>query len=85
MTYETAGSLRFAGRNSRCSSGVKAASKRTTDRLPVHKTVSLMAGPGRLTLNSVSLAGRPGGPFRMSSRPTTLKNRVFEPPEVEPP
>ena len=55
------------------SAKAKAASKLTPDGLPVHSFRTLMADLGTLTLNDVSLPGRPGSAFRMAARPTALQ------------
>ena len=63
----------------------KAASKMTPDGLPVHSFATLMADLGTLTLNDVSLPGRPTSAFRMAARPTALQKRAFELLEIKPP
>ena len=45
------------------SAKAKAASKQTPDGMPVHSFPTLMADLGTLTLNDVSLPGRPGSAF----------------------
>ncbi len=67
------------------SAKAKAASKQTPDGLPVHSFATLMADLGTLTLNDVSLPGRPGSAFRMAARPTALQKRAFELLEIKPP
>ena len=63
----------------------KAASKQTPDGLPVHSFATLLANLGTLTLNDVSIPGRPGSGIRMTARPTALQNRAFELLEIKPP
>ena len=67
------------------SARAKASSKLTRDGMPVHSFATLMADLGTLTLNDVSLPGRPGSAFRMAARPTALQKRAFELLEIEPP
>ena len=67
------------------SARAKASSKQTPDGMPVHSFRTLMADLGTLTLNDVSLPGRPGSAFRMAARPTALQKRAFELLEIEPP
>ena len=56
------------------SAKAKAASKLTPDGMPVHSFRTLLAGPGTLTLNDVSLPGRPANAFRMAARPAALSS-----------
>ena len=67
------------------SARAKAAAKQTPDGLPVHSFRTLLADLGTLTLNDVSLPGRPGSAFRMAARPTALQKRAFGLLEIEPP
>ena len=55
----------------------KAASKRTTDDLPVHSFRGLLAELGTLTANTMQMA-QGGATFTLRTQPTAVQQRCFE-------
>ncbi len=60
------------------SAKLKADTKTAADGLPVHSMTTLLADLATLTLNRVSLPGRPDSAFHAVARPTPVQARAFE-------
>ena len=62
----------------------KAATKTTPDGFPVHSLTTLLVDLATLTLNEVTVPGRPDQPFPLTATPTPLQAEAFRRLEIEP-
>ena len=62
----------------------KAANKTNPDGFPVHSLTTLLADLATLTLNEVTVPGRPDQPFPLTATPTPLQAEAFRRLEIEP-
>ena len=66
------------------SAKLKADTKTTADGMPVHSMTTLLADLATMTLNKVSLPGRPDSAFHTVAKPTPVQAKAFELLEVKP-
>ena len=66
------------------SAKLKAATKMTSDGLPVHSLTTLLADLATLTLNEATVPSNPDHHFPVFVQPTPLQSRAFKLLEIEP-